>query len=247
MTAIDVVPADVADQVLARLVPALRAAGVPVDLAALEGPAPMAVPATGRIPDVVDGVIIESAWGNAIRDRSVTPFATVADRDASTPGAPNGALCVTFDTGQLWARLSGVWYAVGPGLSAAGQTQVSVGGSAQTGIAASTTIATLTITPAPWKRTGILYGHCRVDNETAAAGLMGVRLESGSTLVQNLQQFPATAAYVNTYTLPFPLTVAAGATTPVNMVAFRQSGTCTGKTWSDATLNRLSVLLVPSA
>src|SRR5678815_11206 len=46
--------------------------------------APRAVAATGRVPDVVDGEIIEAAWGNAIRDRSVPRYDTVAECKADT-------------------------------------------------------------------------------------------------------------------------------------------------------------------
>lgn len=42
--------------------------GAPPSIAAL------AVPATGRIPDVADGDVIESAWGNGVRDRSVPNY-----------------------------------------------------------------------------------------------------------------------------------------------------------------------------
>ncbi|HKE67434.1 MAG TPA: hypothetical protein VKB59_22740 [Micromonosporaceae bacterium] len=48
---------------------------------------------TGWIPDVVPDETIESAWGNEIRDRTVTPFTNAAERDASIP-APNEGMTV---------------------------------------------------------------------------------------------------------------------------------------------------------
>jgi hypothetical protein len=53
-------------------------------------------------PDVTAGTIIQSAWGNQIRDRTVQVFATVAERNALWPAPPRGAMCITVDTLALW-------------------------------------------------------------------------------------------------------------------------------------------------
>lgn len=48
---------------------------------------------TSWIPDVVADGTIESAWGNAIRDRTLTPFANAAARATAIP-TPKTGMCV---------------------------------------------------------------------------------------------------------------------------------------------------------
>jgi hypothetical protein len=72
----------------------------------------------GLTPTVVSGELIQAAWGNEIRDRTVQVFATVAERDSLWPDAPAGAVCLTLDTGTLWHRASAVWYQRSPYLVA---------------------------------------------------------------------------------------------------------------------------------
>jgi hypothetical protein len=62
------------------------------------------IPATGLIPDVTDGALIESAWGNAIRDRATQRFDTLAALQAGWPGAANGARAVTLDTFRFYTK-----------------------------------------------------------------------------------------------------------------------------------------------
>jgi hypothetical protein len=69
--------------------------------------------------DVVAGNIIDDAWGNEIRDRTLQVFATVAERDSQWPTAPNGATCVTLDTGRQWIRIAGGWQPAWPRLVSA--------------------------------------------------------------------------------------------------------------------------------
>jgi hypothetical protein len=59
--------------------------------------------------DVAAGQKIASVYGNELRDRTLQVFATVAERDAQWAAAPNGAQCVTLDTGHIWLRQAGVW------------------------------------------------------------------------------------------------------------------------------------------
>jgi hypothetical protein len=61
--------------------------------------------------NVVDGNIILASWGNEIRDRTLQVFATVAERDSQWPStvAPNGAHCVTLDTGSWWRNVAATW------------------------------------------------------------------------------------------------------------------------------------------
>jgi hypothetical protein len=62
--------------------------------------------------DVAAGQKVASTWGNEIRDRTRQVFASVAERDAQWSAPPNGATCVTLDTGTTWNRLAGAWQAV---------------------------------------------------------------------------------------------------------------------------------------
>jgi hypothetical protein len=59
--------------------------------------------------DVAAGQKVASTWGNEIRDRTRQVFASVTERDAQWTTAPNGAECVTLDTGTTWYRLAGAW------------------------------------------------------------------------------------------------------------------------------------------
>lgn len=53
---------------------------------------------------------ITAAWANAnVRDQSVTPFASVAARDAAITVPVQGMICVTTDTNTLWVRTATGW------------------------------------------------------------------------------------------------------------------------------------------
>jgi hypothetical protein len=65
--------------------------------------------------DVAPNEKIASTWGNEIRDRTAQVFASNAERDSQWPAVPDGAVCVTVDTGILWLRRAGVWVAISPG------------------------------------------------------------------------------------------------------------------------------------
>jgi len=60
-------------------------------------------------PNVVAGATIATAWGNAIRDRTLQVFTDNADRDAQWTGPPDGAHCLTLDKLAVWVRSGGVW------------------------------------------------------------------------------------------------------------------------------------------
>jgi hypothetical protein len=64
----------------------------------------------GLTPDVAAGELIQSAWGNEIRDRTVQHFATAAERDGWI-GPPDGAMAVTTDNNLLWQYNGTAWVA----------------------------------------------------------------------------------------------------------------------------------------
>ena len=53
------------------------------------------------LPNVVPDEPIESAWGNTIRDRTVTPFANVAARTAAIAAPTEGMISYLADTGAF--------------------------------------------------------------------------------------------------------------------------------------------------
>lgn len=78
--------------------------------AAVRGAGPLAaIPATGLVPDVLDGQIIESAWGNAIRDRTVERFDSLAQLTSQWPNAPTGAQALTLDTFRRYSKRAAGW------------------------------------------------------------------------------------------------------------------------------------------
>lgn len=62
------------------------------------------IPATGLIPDVVDGQLIEAAWGNAVRNIGFSRWDTFAALQAGWPAAPNGSRAVTLDTFRTYTK-----------------------------------------------------------------------------------------------------------------------------------------------
>jgi len=63
-------------------------------------------------PNVAAGALIQSAWGNEIRDRTVQRFATFAELTAGWPDAAKGAVAVTLDTLTVWVHTGTAWRAV---------------------------------------------------------------------------------------------------------------------------------------
>ena len=56
---------------------------------------------------------INASWANAnVRDQVVTPFASVAARNAAITAPVTGMLAVTTDTGAVWLRTASAWVQV---------------------------------------------------------------------------------------------------------------------------------------
>src|SRR5262245_38149282 len=75
---------------------------------------------TAWIPDVVPDELIESAWGNSIRDRTVTPFANAAARDAAITTPKTGMVCWLTDHAALFVYDGTAWRTLPRGRLAAG-------------------------------------------------------------------------------------------------------------------------------
>ena len=64
---------------------------------------------TGWMPDVVPDAPVESAWGNKIRNRSITPFNTLAERDAYITAPVVGMECYVIATDSLYYYNGTAW------------------------------------------------------------------------------------------------------------------------------------------
>ena len=62
-------------------------------------------------PNVGTGAIIQTTWGNDIRDRTVQIFTNKADLDAQWSTAPDGAHAYTIAERLDWTRQGGAWTA----------------------------------------------------------------------------------------------------------------------------------------
>lgn len=54
--------------------------------------------------------LLEAATKQYVDFSAIPIFATTAARDSAWVSPPNGAFCVTTDTGVMWQRISGTWY-----------------------------------------------------------------------------------------------------------------------------------------
>ncbi len=77
-----------------------------------------------KTPDVVDGGIIQSSWGNEIRNRTIQVFASAAERASQWPTPPRGAISYLNDVGNLWVHNGTAWgiFPVNDLVSSAGAT-----------------------------------------------------------------------------------------------------------------------------
>ena len=58
---------------------------------------------------MVDLSVIDTDWGNAISDRTLQSYASVADRDALWPQPRPGSMCYTELDDEYWVTRAGKW------------------------------------------------------------------------------------------------------------------------------------------
>lgn len=63
-----------------------------------------------RTPDVAPDQLIQSSWGNEIRNRTVQVFANYAEVKSGWTSPPEGAHAMTLDDGRVYRRWNGRWY-----------------------------------------------------------------------------------------------------------------------------------------
>lgn len=71
-------------------------------------------PASGWLPDVVADQTIESAWGNDVRNRTITPFTNAAERTQAIPAPIAGMLTYQLDTQTVEIWNGSAWVRTGP-------------------------------------------------------------------------------------------------------------------------------------
>lgn len=54
--------------------------------------------------------VLAADFNAYVQNQAVPQFTTTAQRDAQWAAPPNGAFCVTVDTGTVWQRFTGLWY-----------------------------------------------------------------------------------------------------------------------------------------
>jgi hypothetical protein len=64
---------------------------------------------TGWMPDVVPDAPIESSWGNKIRNRTIVPFATTAERDGNITAPVIGMECYVVSTDSFYYYNGTAW------------------------------------------------------------------------------------------------------------------------------------------
>jgi hypothetical protein len=79
---------------------------------------------TQWLPDVVPDQTIESAWGNTIRNRTITPFANAAARTAAIPAPIVGQTTYQEDTKTIETWNGSAWIVPGPHTVAIYQSMV---------------------------------------------------------------------------------------------------------------------------
>ena len=72
--------------------------------------------AAAGLVTVNPGDLITSQWGNLTYGQTNLAFASVADRNSQWTTPPEGAQCVTLDTGSPWIYRAGAWHGRPAGL-----------------------------------------------------------------------------------------------------------------------------------
>lgn len=78
-------------------------------LGGARGVEPLAIPSTGHIPNVTDGALIETAWGNAIRSRTTERYDNLAQLKSQLPTPGDGDLAYLLDEGSTLVGKGGTW------------------------------------------------------------------------------------------------------------------------------------------
>lgn len=181
----------------------------------------------GLIANVIPNAPIASAWGNAIRDRTVQSFASAAERDAQWTAPPSGAVCVTTDTYTLWLYAGTAWQPFGAAPKVYATSPL--GGGA---IAASELVVNTVTVPAQPRATTIELGVWHTYINDTSLDTFVIRLRAGSTVAG--AQLAMTSIRINggnmavPFAIPFAAPVALAANTAATYCATMQRTAGTG-------------------
>jgi hypothetical protein len=134
---------------------------------------------TGWMPDVVPDAPIESAWGNKIRNRTMVPFNTTAERDGYITTPVVGMECYVTATDSIYYYNGTKWI---------GRPRFRIGYVAQTttvqtaAINTWTDLLSLTVTPMAETRLCRLNVYTTLAQVTNAANLYAQVLRDGAVI-----------------------------------------------------------------
>lgn len=161
--------------------------------------------------DVVAGNIIDDAWGNEIRDRTLQVFATAAERDSQWATAPDGSTCITVDTYARWIRRAGAWEPMWPRV--VGYANPAAPGGTFGSTAVDVTGATVSVPLYPGHRYQI-FGQICVLNQAAGNTVFNIYItDAANTIITG----PANHAAPGFYST----LVAVGAAIPTVATSFK--------------------------
>ena len=121
------------------------------------------------------------------RPRPCPRTARAAQRDSQWAAPPNGAACITTDTGSQWQRIGGVWYRP---FSVLGSAQIATNTGSVTAETAMGVSVTVTI-PAGRKSASRRTSAASIPTAVGTAGF--VRIKEGAARLQECQYGPASS------------------------------------------------------
>lgn len=166
----------------------------------------------------VQGEEVLAADFNSYVQNQLTPtFTGTAQRDAQWASPPNGAVCITVDTGAFWQRIGGVWYKP---FSQLGYAQTTAATNGITGAGADIAGLSVTLTMPAGRRIRIA-AYCSRLNGAASNSLGYLRIVGDAgAILQQAQGIMSAGSFGHAVTAECFLTPSAGAHTyKVNVMA----------------------------
>lgn len=126
--------------------------------------------------------VLAADFNTYLQNQVVPAFTNVAQRDSQWAAPPNGAVCVTVDTGTCWQRIGGTWFRVFGRLGYNQRT------TAMAALTAETTVGVDVTVTVPANRLIRLDAYIRSVNGSANPNGGGfVRIKEGATVLNEAQ------------------------------------------------------------